>query len=220
MTISRGEIKGEILSFLNKSPNYQGFYDDKKVDTTIQECFDYLASIMMFESDGWMLQIWELDTVSNQVSIDIPPDCAVINRVRYLIGPLYTPMKYVDDEQSSYWSPTTGANQYPSIYKILQNRIFWNPPVSVGAVKGLQIEGSAFPERLKSDRSFAPSRFNRGLLHYIKYRCCSILASQFGKPVKEWQVYENQWYNEIEKLIGKRVNSSSTIKDFDGEGTY
>ena len=100
MTISRGEIKGHIFSFLNKSPGYQGFYDDKKVDATIQECFDYLATIMMFESDGWMKQIWSLDTVSNQVTIDIPPDVAVIDHVRYLIGPVYTPMIYVEDNLS------------------------------------------------------------------------------------------------------------------------
>lgn len=215
MAITRGEIKGELLSFLNKSPGYQGFYDDKKMDVVIQECIDYISSKMMFEANGWMVQLWHLTTVSNQVSLIIPPDVAVINHVRYLVGPVYQPMTYVDDDKMEQWSNQSGAVQYPGIYRILENRIYWNPACSVGGVNAIQIEGSAYPERLRNDDMFIQQRFNRGLIHYVKYRAASVLTSQFGKVNKEWQRYENEWYVEMEKLIGKRVNTVAYVKDFD-----
>ncbi len=215
MAISRGELKGELLSFLNKSPGYQGFYDDKKMDVVIQECIDYLASRMMFEDSGWMAQLWYLPTVSNQTSIIIPADVAIINHVRYLVGPIYNPMTYVDDDVMSQWNEQSGAIQYPTQYRILQNKIYFNPACAVGADNALQIEGSAFPERLRNNDMFIQQRFNRGLIHYVKYRAASVLASQFGKVNKEWQGYENQWYAEMEKLLGKRVNTVAYVRDFD-----
>ena len=92
MTISRGEIKGRILALVNKSPGYQGFFSDEKMDMFIQERLDYIASRMMFESGGWVRDLRYLDTTDNMVSIQIPQDIAVIHHVRFQISTFYQPL--------------------------------------------------------------------------------------------------------------------------------
>lgn len=216
MTITRGALKGQILSLLNKTPGYQGFYDDSKMDPIIQECFDYVSTLMFFEGNGWQNVIKNVDTGTNTVSVRIPEDMTMIYHVRYLIDQIYQPLYYNDDPNAVEWTIASGQVQYPSVYRILGDQIYFNPPVAIGGVANMQIEGCVYPAMLKTDASFAEAKFNRAMTHYIKFRASSILAASVGKFNREWQTFEDQWLSAVMSCISKRIVSPKSITDFDG----
>lgn len=216
MTISRGEIKGKILSLVNKSPGYQGFFSDEKMDMVIQERLDYIATRMFFESPGWQRDLRYLDVPDNVVSVQIPQDVGVIHHVRYKISTWYQPLVYSDDPRQVEYDSQSGMTQYPTTYKIVGSRIFFNPPISPGGAQMLELEVSVYPPELRSDGSLIESKFNRGLLHYLVYSCASVLFTTVGKTNAEWKQYEGEWFQAMLDLVSKRVTTSTPVLDFDG----
>ncbi len=216
MTISRGEIKGKVLGLVNKVPGYQGFYSDPKMDDAIQDCLDYVASRMSFESPGWQRDLKYLDAPENMVSMEIPQDVMIIHHVRYKIATYYQPLIYNDDPRNVEWDHTSGMTQYPTTYKIVGNRLFFNPGINPGGEKMLEIECSVYEPALRGDGSLIGAKFNRGLQHYLKYRVASIITSSVGKMNKEWDRYENEWFQVMLDLISKRVATSQAVLDFEG----
>lgn len=216
MTISRAELKKQILSTLQLAPGYQGAYSDTAIDEAIQDSVDYIASKMFFMGDGWLKDVRYLDTTSGQVSIPIPNDIAIIDRVRYLVNTQYVPLNYIDDPRMVQWSSQSAMTQYPATYRIVQGKLYFNPALGEGGPQYLMLEGSSFPEKLRNDANFLPSQFHRGLQKYLKWRCCSILTSLLGKVNKEWQLYEDQWYVVMEQSLQGRVKTTSSVLDFDG----
>jgi hypothetical protein len=50
----------------------------------------------------------------------------------------------------------------------------------------------------------------------VKYRTASILASDIGKMNKEWQRYEDEWFDRMLVMVNKRVDSCNYIRNFEG----
>ena len=217
MGISVAEIEGRVLRILQKSPGTQGFYSPEKVRDAVQESFDYVATKMFDSAIGsWQRKIRYFDTVSGQATVDIPNDVAQIHVVRYQVGVSYVPIMFDDAIEGVQYTQVSGVTQFPSRYRIMENKIYFNPPLGVGGPQYLMMEFSAYPERLVSDGQDIPAEFDVAMQHYIKYRSASVLCSSIGKAMKEWQNYESQWFEAMMIIVNKRVNSTQYVREFEG----
>ena len=109
-----------------------------------------------------------------------------------------------------------GVTQYPTRWRIVDEYIYFNPPLGQGGTNYLQYEGWILPTEFSDFTSTLPPQFNRALCHYIKYRAASALASSRGKGIKEWEKQEMEWKEQMLIMVNKRVNSIGYIREFEG----
>ena len=182
MSISRGEIKGQILRVLQKEGTYNGFYTDEKLNDAIQDCVDFISVEMFVAGNGWLRRIITLDTQSGNGVVDLPPFVGMIDEVRYLIGNRYIPVIYDDATLAAQFNKAAGMTQYPSRYRVVEQKIYFNPAPAEGGKDYLQIECACYPQLLVADGQLMPAEFDRCLLNYIKWRAASQLAaSEIGR---------------------------------------
>lgn len=214
MPTTRGELKRRILTILNKNSSYQGYYTDEKIHDAIQDCFDYIAVEMMMAGDGWMTNIIYMDTVAGQRVVEIPSYVAVINALRFKQGNEYVECRY-DDGNGQNQYPKTIAPLNPTKYRIVDNKIYFNPePVDFGTAM-IELEYTKYPRELLSDGQMIDPQFDNAMMHYIKYRSCSIVAAQAAKD-PNWTIFESQWYDQMMKVVNKRVREVAFVKEFQG----
>ena len=216
MAISFDELEGRILRVLQKDAGARGFYTQDKVRDAINDCFDYVSARMFRGvSGGWRDTIRYFDTTSDQSIVPLSEDIGVIKEVRYKVGLSYVPLVYDTGHSATQWAGQSGVTQFPSRYRILQNNIYFNPPLGVAGPQYLQVECSTYPAPLCSGESI-PTEFDNAMLNYIKWRSASQLASSIGKGMKEWEKFEQEWQFEVEQIIDQRVRGPIFIKEFDG----
>ena len=217
MAVSVAELEGRVLRLLQKSAGYQGFFSPEKVRDAVQESFDMVATKMFDAATGaWQIKLRLWDTVAGQGTIDIPDDVAQIRVCRYLVGTTYVPLQYDEGIENVTYGPTAGYTQFPSRYRILENKIYFNPVLGVGGTQNFQMEYSSYPERLVADGQPIPAGFDVAMQHYIKYRSASILANSIGKANVEWTNYEGEWFNAMMIVVNKRINSCQYVREFEG----
>ena len=102
---------------------------------------------------------------------------AQIRVVRYQIGLSYIPLTYDDNIEGVVYTSAAGMTQFPSTWRIMEGRIYFNPALGVGGEKYLQIEYFSYPERFLTDGQQIPKEFDTSLQNFIKYRAASILAA-------------------------------------------
>ena len=214
---SIAELEGSVLRILQKSAGYQGFFSPEKVRDAVQESFDYVSA-KMFESQGgqWLIKSKTFNTVSGQAMVDIPDDIAQIRVVRYQIGLSYIPLTYDDNIEGVVYTSAAGMTQFPSTWRFMEGRIYFNPALGVGGEKYLQIEYFSYPERFLTDGQQIPKEFDTSLQNFIKYRAASILAASVGKFNREWAQFEQEWGATMLSIVNKRVNSTQYIREFEG----
>lgn len=218
MAIAIGSLERDVLQVLQKSPGAQGYYTADKLRTAVQECFDYVATIM-FDSEygGWMDEIRYFTTTAGDAIFKLPADLAQIKVVRYQVNGVYKPLAYDKQEESLQTDPTDATTgNTVSRYRLIGEDMYFNPALFDGGTNYLQIEGTYYPERFKTKLDKLSSIWNPAFRNFIKYRSASILISHKLSSAPPWAGYENQWHAEVRKLISKRVNTVTTIKEFDG----
>lgn len=216
MSISRGELKGQILRVLQKDGGYQGFFTDEKLNDAIQDCIDYISVEMFMAGDGWLRKIVTLDSQSGFATVDLPPFVSVIDEVRYLVGNRYIPLIYDDATLAAQFQKSSGMTQYPSRYRIVDQKIFFNPAPAEGGKDYVQIEYCTYPQILVADGQLLPGEFDRCMVHFIKWRSASLLASSVGKDMKEWRDYELEWKERMLMIVNKRTKSPIYFREFTG----
>ncbi len=217
MSRTLGALEGQVLGILQKTPGYQGFYTPEKVKDAVNECFDYVAARMADAATGcWLDEVRHYDTVTNQALVPLQDDIVMIKVARYLTGNVYTPIIYDEARESAVYVGSSGVTQYPSRYRLLNDSIYFNPPLGVAGPQYLQLEVCALPQQMITDGQIIPAKFNRALQHYIKYRSASVLASAVGKFNKEWAQFEGEWFDVMLKMLDKKVNSPAYVRDFEG----
>jgi hypothetical protein len=212
--ITRGELKGQILRFLNKTSEHRGFYDDTKINDAIQEAIDFLAVEMFQANEGWLLKIANFNTTAGQVTFDIPFSAAMLKEVRYLYGNYYGVMAYDDASNRSQVSIGSGERQFVSTYRVADNRLYFNPPLGEGGPNYLQIEYMTYPKILGDDMDYLESQFDPCMVNYLKYRACTILSASLEKPIVPWAGLENSWYQKMVTVVNRRNMQSIPIRNF------
>jgi hypothetical protein len=214
--ITRGELKGNILLKLNKTAKHPGPYTDDKINLAIQEAIDFVATEMFLADEGWLTTFHYYDTVDGQISVDINQSCAMIKEVRYKYGETYYPLVYDTDVNSPNFAADSGARQWSFKYRIMDNAIYFNPPVSEGGTDYLQIEAMEYPKRLQSDQDFLNSQFDKAMQHFIMYRAATILGTNIEKMAIPWSGIEGSWYEKMQAIVVKRNLKSTAVREFQG----
>ena len=216
--ISKGQLKGLVWRYLNKTANKPGFYTSDKLDDAIEEAMISVAVAMFEAGEGWLTKYIYLDVSAGQVSVDIPGNVALIREVRLgSEGGVYVPLVYDDRSgAASYVGPAADYIANTSCYRILGNQIVFDPPLATGGDKALQIEAVYLPKTIVKDDEVLNPQFNGVAVQYLKYRICSILAGSIEKTSITWSGEERKWEAQLSTILNRRVLSSTVIKDFIG----
>lgn len=214
--ITRGALKGKILRLLMKTATQKGFYTDDRINDSIDEAMDFVATEFFIAGQGWSTKIMYFDTEDGQVSIDIPVSHAMIREMRYLIGTVYQPMGYDAADGAQQFSSDSGTRQFAFTYRIVDNAYYFNPPLAEGGTKFLQVEYNDYPKRMLDDTDFMESQFDNAMQHFIKYRSASILAAALERTIIPWADLESSWYRKMQAIIARRNMQSKPIREFQG----
>lgn len=214
MSITRGQLKNQILVHLNLNAGYQGYFTDEKLDSLIQEAIDYVSVEMMMCGEGWLSNIKYFDTAPAVAVYELPKDIAVINAVRYLSGASYVPVVYDDQADLPQMASSAGFTAFPSKYRILQNKIYFNPVPVFSGPKYLQIEYVAYPSEMMNDGQMIDPQFDRASLNFIKwFAICRAVGSR--KDVNpDFLSNKNEWYDQMMKVVNKRIRTKTFVKEF------
>ena len=218
MAITVGDIERDVLEILQKSPGLvNSYYTEPKLRTAVQECFDYVTTLFFdAEYGGWVDDIKYLDTTAGHALVDLPKDIAQIKVVRYKINGVYVPLTYDKEERSVQTAPSEGTTGNAARYRLVGSQIYFNPPLFDGGTGYLQIEGTFYPERFSGKLDQIGPIWNPAFKNFIKYRCASILVSHKRDYTPPWGRFEAEWAAQVGKLISKRVNTTTTITEFQG----
>lgn len=215
MTITRAEIKYEILTRLNKSAATKGFYTDAKLESVIQECLDYIGTEMFLADGGFALKVDYVDTAAGQVAVPIQPHWAMLADVRYLMGDTYEPVRYDQNHEGATASPASGVTSFPGRYGIRDNNLYFNPALSEGGPKFLEVTYFAYPRRFQNDSDKLDPQFDRCMFWALIYMSCDKLAGQLGQATDNARQADG-WVSRMRDLIAMRVRQSVPIRDFEG----
>lgn len=212
MTTSRGQLKGTVLRFLNKTDRVRGFYSDGKLDDAIQEALDFIAVEMFVAGEGWLTKPLFFDTIAGQVALTLPANVALVREVRYKVGDTYYPMVY--DDQEGQTTSSTSETQRAGRYRLLGRDIVFDPSLAEGGSRYLQVECVMYPADMTNDQDVIDPQFDRAMLHYLKYKICSILAGSLEKDVRTWGQEESEWFEKMQTVVNRRNLKSTPIREF------
>lgn len=214
--LSRADVKYEIYERLNKSPATRGFYTDKKCESAIQESIDFVSTELFLADEGYLHKIDYLDTESNQITIPVPSYMAMVIEVRYLLGNTYIPLVYDQQFQTPQWSDNSGVVQFPSRYRIVDNRFYFSPAFGQGGEKYLMVEYFAYPTVLRNDSQKLDPQFDRCMAWFIIYNSMTIMSSSMQQFAQTWKPIQDSWYNKMLMIVNTRNVGPTNIQDFEG----
>ena len=214
MPMSRGELKGQVLRLLNKNAKFTGAYQDETLNDAIQEAMDYVATKMFIANQGWSDKIDYKTIAANCITVPIPETWAMIKEVRYKFGDIYVPLVYDVAGKDIQYASDSGARQYASSYRIVDNQLYFNPALAEGGTNYLQIEYTAFPKFLQKDGDTIEPQFNRCFTNFMKYKAASCLAASIEKFVTPWSKIENDWWQQMQDLVSKRNLQSTQLLEY------
>lgn len=208
------EIKKSILLLVQKNPGYQGYFTDEKMNEHINEALDYISVDMFQTGEGWLREIRYLDWVSGSRVIEIPQDVGIINNVRWKQGDVFYPLRYDPADFSAQAVKGTGTG-VPTVYRIVQNKLFMNPEPSDSGTAQLELEFSRYPMRLVSESQEVMPDFDNSMLNYLKYYVANTLLPPSAQNQK-FKDNEEMWYKQMLKVVTLRNRVSKVIGDFGG----
>lgn len=216
MTITRAEIKYEMLTRLNKTATAKGFYTDLKLESAIQECCDYIGTEMFLADGGFLLKVDYVTTQAGQVAVPIQPHWAMISDLRYLLGDTYEPMRYDQNHEGAAASPSSGLQQFPARWGLRDNNIYFNPPLAEGGANALEVTYFAYPRRFQSDQDKLDPQFDRCMFWAIIYMGCDKLVGQQERQQLSFGKQADIWVGRMRDILAMRVRQVIPIRDFEG----
>lgn len=212
--ISRGELRGRVLRFLNKTSALPGYYDEQKVNDAIQEALNYVSVEMFLAGEGFLTKYLYFDTAGGQTSVDIPGNVALIREVRYKISDVWYSLPY-DDQEGGFSYIGTGVQQaFGYKYRLLGRQIVFDPPLSEGGDRYLQLEVVYYPQTILDDSELIDPQFDAACCEFLKYKTASILAASIEKEMISWAKEEAGWEQKMRDVTTRRILSSTPIREF------
>lgn len=213
--ISRGQLKGKIWRYLGKTATQPGFYTSEKLDEAIDEALASIAVEMFMAGEGWLTSFAYFDTTDGQSEVALTGNVGLIRQVRYMIGDTYVPLVYDDQENRPTRVRGTTVTQVAFKYRLMGNKLVFDPPLATGGTKYLQLEIVSYPKRLQDDSELIDAQFDVCAQEYLKYKVCSILAGSIEKSQITWAALEADWQMRLSHVLARRVLSSTPIKMFE-----
>jgi len=217
MTITRGKIKFDVLTRLNKTAQTFGQYTDDKLNQAIAEGLDYISTEMFLADEGWANKLDYVTTQANQVTVPIQPHWAMISELRYLINGLnYAPLGYDQQFGQAKWASQSGVTQYPNTYAIIDNQLYFTPALACGGTNYLEVQYFAYPKVLTKDTDFVDSQFDRCMYWFLVYFVCNTCSGQYQQTTDDWDAKQAIWYNRMKDIISMRTRQCIAIREFEG----
>jgi len=213
MAVALSTLETNVLQLLSKENSYQGFYSDDQIKFAVNDSLDYVYANMMFNGEGWLNTIANLDSVAGSNNVALPAGAVVIHQVRYLHGNVYVPLQY-DDDFDRYQYTGTENTVYPSTYRLVGDNIYFNPIPSAVGTGYVQLEYSAFPAELADPADQTSAQITRGLQRFVTYRASSICLTTTDRAQSPWKEYEIQWWQYLQDILSKRIRAPQPVKDF------
>lgn len=214
--VTRGDLKGKVLRQLMKTAKYPGFYTDDLINDAITEAMDFVATEMFQNDEGWAKKITYLTAEAGQISLDIPVSASMIDGVAYRFGTTYVPMLYDQAWQQEQFATDSGVRQWSYSYQVVDNQLYFNPPLAEGGENYLMLTYQTYPKRLLDDSDFMESQFDNAMQHFIKYRAATICATSMEKIVVPWAGLEQSWYEKMLAIVVTRNQQSQPVREFCG----
>ena len=212
--LSRGELKGKVWRFLNKTSAFPGFYDDDKMNDAIQEALNFIAVEMFLGGEGWLTDFLYFDTEDGQTSMRLPGNVALIREVRYKVSDVWYPIMYNDASDGFSYIGTGVQQAFTYQYRLLGSNIVFDPPLSMGGEKYLQVEAVFYPSQLTDDQQLIDQQFNAACVEYLKYKVASIVAASVEKSYIAWADQEAAWYQKMQAVVVRRTMASQPIREY------
>lgn len=212
--LSRGELRGRVLRFLNKTPDLPGYYTEAKVNDAIQQALNYITVTMFMAGEGWQTSYKYFDTQAGQTSITLPGDVALIREVRYRVADVYAPMGYNDLEGGFSYIGTGVQQAFSYWYRLLGRQVVFDPPLSEGGDKYLQLEVVSYPSNILDDNQIIDPQFDAACCEFLLYKVASILSASIEKEFIPWAKLEAEWEQKMTDVITRRTLSSTPIREF------
>lgn len=216
MSFTRAELKYEIYERLNKQPDTRGFFTESKCNSAIQESIDYIAVEMMVMDNGWLKKVQYYDVTANLVTLQLPEDASMVAEVRALVGTAYIPLVYDSNWGGTEWAASSGMVMFPSRYRIVDNKIYFNPPIGQGQDAGIQITYQTYPQVVRADAQRLPPQFDRAMFWWLCYNSMTIMSQSMQQYSMPWQLTADKWEAKVLQIIDTRVQASMAIGNFDG----
>lgn len=217
MGITRGAIKFEILTRLQKTARTKGYYTDPKMNSAIAEAMDYVATEMMLADEGWNHKIDYVDVPSGTVAIPMKSHWSMIAEVRFLSGDAYSPLGYDQNYGGTESSPASGETQsWPGSYRIIDNQLYFNPAINAGGDRFIQVEYFCYPSKLLSDNDTVDPSIDRAMFWFIVYHSVAMLGGQVEQTNDSLQAQEAKWLGRIRDIISMRTRQVIPVRDFEG----
>lgn len=212
--LSRGELRGKVLRYLNKTPDLPGYYSEAKVNDAISEALNYIAVEMFLAGEGWLQKYLYFNTEGGQTSVDLPGNIALIREVRYKVSDVWYSLPY-DDQEGGFSYIGTGVQQaFGYKYRILGRQVVFDPPLSEGGERFLQIEADYYPSVLLDDNELIDPQFDAACCEFLKYKVCSILSGSIEKEFIAWAKIEAEWEAKMQAIVTRRTLASTPIREF------
>lgn len=212
--LSRGELRGRVLRFLNKSADLPGFYDTHKVNDAIAEALNYIAVEMFLAGEGWLQKYLYFNTSGGQTSVDLPGNVALIREVRYKVSDVYYSLPYNDQEGGFSYIGTGVQQAFGYSYRLLGRQLVFDPPLSEGGERYLQIECDYYPTMLLDDNEIIDPQFDAACCEFLKYKVASILSASIEKDFIAWAKIEGEWEEKMKAVVTRRTLASTPIREF------
>lgn len=216
MGISRGQIKFEMLTRLQKTSKTKGYFTDDKMNSVITEALDYLATEMMLADQGWNHKLEYADAPQGMVTLPMKPQWSMIAEIRFRTGNGYAPLSYDQRYGTSENAVDSGASGGPGSYRIIDNQIYFNPPVGEGGDAYIQIEFFAYPPKLLTDNDTVDPSIDRCMFWFIVYHSISMLGGQVEQGNDSLMAQEAKWLGRVRDIISMRTRQTIAITDFEG----
>ena len=216
---SRGDIKNQVLRLLNKTSLSKGFFTDDKLNDGIQDALDYIETKMMMAGEGWNNVIEFQDVTPGDQFKTLPTGTVMLNALMYRVGDVYVPLHYDTDEFQLQTAQDSGQTQYPGSYRVVDNQVYFNPPLAQGGTAYLRYEITRFSNEIGDDvTDYDSIKFNRAFLNFVKYWAATYVAStanldNFSIP---WKEYQDKWEFTVQQIISKRNYQTQYIREFEG----
>lgn len=211
--LSYGELDGLIIRTLNKTTANRGFYTTDKVADAVQESLTYIASLCFIAGQGWQSKMDHVTTVANQETVDIKPHWAMIKKLFYLVGSEYMALKYDDNPEASEYAGASGMTQWPCTYRIVENQIYFNPPLAEGGTNYLRVEYMAYPKIPQNEIDTLDFHVNDTWKEFIKYHSAKVCHANFEKGSWGMSALYEQWHSTLKMMLDKRNLQTTDVRD-------
>lgn len=217
MALTLDEMKVRVLRVLKKDPDKPGQYTDDRVHSAVNEATDFVTSKMMEYGEGFTTKIVYLDSVALDRFIELPAGIVLINQVKYKDVQVYLPLTYSEDRGHTHTISGDEVGQaYPSTYKIVENKLYFDPPFQTTEAEKLMIEGTFYSPDLIAGTDTLPAQMDKTCEYVIQYQAASILSNWSRNYSPPWQAQEAKWYNQLQTILTKRNNQVKFITEFRG----